>query len=990
MKNGPAMPHEPRETMEALSRKVHELEEELAAAHDEIQRTNSDLLQLTLELDDRVALRTAELRESEEELRRHRDHLQELVEERTGELKKLNVELKQHLLDLQASEERFRSLVLTIPDIVYRIDRDGRFTFINEAIERLGYEPYELVGRHFSEIVIPTDTEAISREKALEKLQGRSTGDKDSPKLFDERRTGERRTTGLEVRLVSKGQKTKPGLIESFTEDNIVVEVNSAGMYGIGGTGERQVFIGTVGVIRDISDRKRAEQRIIRQSATLNAVNRVFQEALTCKTDQALADMALALAVELTRSEFGVICEMNASGRFDSLSMSPSARSACGLHDRQGESSLRDVELHGLKALIARKGEALIINHPESHEHWNPPPEGHPPVSSFMGLPLRQAGRVFGMLCLANKKPGYARADRRAVEMLAVAFVEALMSKRADQALERRVADLSALNAISMVVNKPFNVDEIIERTLDEAVRFTGVEFAGILLLDEERRVLELKAHRGISPEFIAVMGRVPRGEGMAGRAARDGRTIVIGSPSDLPEAYRPWWEREGILSMASVPLIGSGGVIGVLNLGSGKPYFFDEDRLELLVSLGRQVAIGIEKARLFENQKSVELLMAAERTAKETLEAMGDGLVLLNMDGQVAFVNPALEGITGYRAADLVGRAMMDIVERTVSSLDQRKSRTILKRLSQGDVPGPFSVTVIRPDGSEVSIYVTISFLKDARGLPKTIVVVIKDVTEMQAAQEALRQAMEQQKKSQRQLIEAEKMVAMGTMTAGLAHELNNPMMGMLNFIQYCLKHTRPDDRRFPVLQDAERETRRCVEIVRNLLAFSRSAPGDEPRRRKDRIETIIDRVARLLSYRIEKEGVVLTRTVSPDLPAVDMDANGMQQVFLNLILNALDAMRECRIKKLDVSIGREGGFVEVRMRDTGSGVPPEIHSRIFDPFFTTKAPGQGTGLGLSVCRGIVEDHQGALACESRPGEGAEFTVRLPIDITDTRSGGK
>lgn len=230
---------------------------------EELKRTSSELLQLTLELDDRVADRTKALEESQKELRKHRDHLQELVEERTAKLKKLNKQLGNNLLELKASEERFRSLVLTIPDIIYRIDTAGKFLFLNHAVQRLGHDPKGLIGKHFSEIIFPPDIEGICRSKVLPKYAGKKTGDKNAPKLFDERKTGKRKTTDLEIRLLIKGSKRlKPGLIEPIGKEVVICEVNSSGMYKVNPRTKNKVFIGTVGVIRNISERKEAEKAI--------------------------------------------------------------------------------------------------------------------------------------------------------------------------------------------------------------------------------------------------------------------------------------------------------------------------------------------------------------------------------------------------------------------------------------------------------------------------------------------------------------------------------------------------------------------------------------------------------------------------------------------------------------------------------------------------------------------------------------------------------
>lgn len=178
------------------------------------------------------------------------------------ELRELNNQLKKKFQELRASEERFGALVRTIPDIVYRIDRDGKFVFLNESVRRLGYEPEELIGKHFSEIILPAQVKSIGREHVLPEYAGKSTGDVDAPKLFDERRVGDRMTMGLEVGLVSKDHAVNPSVLESVGKEAVIVEINSSGMYEIGPDKKKNIFIGTVGIIRDITERKRIEEEI--------------------------------------------------------------------------------------------------------------------------------------------------------------------------------------------------------------------------------------------------------------------------------------------------------------------------------------------------------------------------------------------------------------------------------------------------------------------------------------------------------------------------------------------------------------------------------------------------------------------------------------------------------------------------------------------------------------------------------------------------------
>ena len=641
------------------------LKHQLKSAHEELEKTNSELLQMTLELEDRVEERTEALRKSEQELRRHRDHLQDLVDARTTCLRELNERLTQKLDELQASEDRFRTLVLTIPDIVYRIDKEGRFIFINDAIGRLGYAPEELIGTHFSSIIMPVDVRKVSRKHVLPHLAGKSTGDKAAPRLFDERRSGPRKTAGLEVRLVNKRKHLEPGFLERLGNETITAEVNSAGMYGIGSDFPHEVFIGTVGVIRDISDRKKME----------NALRESEERVKTI--------------LEFTQAGIVVI----------------------------EKESKRIVE------------------------------------ANSAALQMIGAGRseVLGSVChrfISSGEPG--------------------------------ICPYEALHE--------------------------------------------------------------PKMEGSE-------RTLLTASGEEIPI----------LKTVAPVTL-------------QGRPHL---------------------------------------------LESFVDIRKLKQAEGELIRARDHLEVQVRHRTADL-----------------QEANESLLQEIS-----------------------------------------------ERRKVERELQELLTRLKESQSKLIQAEKLGALGTLTAGIAHELNNPMMGMLNFIQYCIRHTAEDDRKYEVLKDAERETKRCAEIVRNLLAFSRVDSAEQEPFIEADVNDIIDRVLRLLAYRMEKENVTLIRDRLNGAPVIHMRVGGMQQVFLNLFGNALDALREASLKEIRVTIDLEEECMKVAVEDTGCGIDPAYLDRIFDPFFTSKPAGKGTGLlGLSVSRSVVEEHQGEIVCESVAGTGTRFIVVLPV----------
>ncbi len=234
----------------------------------------------------------------------------------------------------------------------------------------------------------------------------------------------------------------------------------------------------------------------------------------------------------------------------------------------------------------------------------------------------------------------------------------------------------------------------------------------------------------------------------------------------------------------------------------------------------------------------------------------------------------------------------------------------------------------------------------------------------------------------AQERLIQSEKLASIGQLAAGIAHEINNPIGVILGFAQVLLKHVTPDSPMYKPLATIEREGLRCKEIVQSLLDFARQG---KPMLKRVNINDVIEAAAELMAHQLNSDNIEVVKAYAPDLPPVLGDANKLQQVFLNIIQNAYQAMPDGgQLRIVSRAVGDE---VHAIFSDTGVGIPPENLKRIFDPFFTTKEVGQGTGLGLSVSYGIVEQHGGTIEVESKVGEGSTFIVKLPA-APPSRSG--
>jgi signal transduction histidine kinase len=225
--------------------------------------------------------------------------------------------------------------------------------------------------------------------------------------------------------------------------------------------------------------------------------------------------------------------------------------------------------------------------------------------------------------------------------------------------------------------------------------------------------------------------------------------------------------------------------------------------------------------------------------------------------------------------------------------------------------------------------------------------------------------------------------MASIGLLAAGVAHEVNTPLTGISSFTQMLLQNAEPDDPRTKVLEKIERQTFRAAKIVNGLLNLSRpaqidSGPAD--------VNAVINDVLSLLEHQFKTGSIQVRKELSPDSPIVQGIEYKLQQVFLNLFLNARDAMP--RGGWLTIVTKSDGATATVEVADTGSGIPEEQLSRIYDPFFSTKEIGKGTGLGLSITYGIVQEHGGTITCDSVVGQGTRFILTLPLATTRAAAG--
>jgi len=349
--------------------------------------------------------------------------------------------------------------------------------------------------------------------------------------------------------------------------------------------------------------------------------------------------------------------------------------------------------------------------------------------------------------------------------------------------------------------------------------------------------------------------------------------------------------------------------------------------------------------------------LQRARDFSEKILNNTQSMILVVDTAGLISYANRRWYD-AGYEQGQLLGRPLADLV----SPPRRPVLADALNSTLSGHPVDNLDLQVLRGDGRVGQFSVNLSPMRDEQGIVTSIVVVMTDITDS---------AMLQSK-----LIHAEKMAAVGQLVSGVAHEVNNPLTAILGFADLLIENPDTPESARKDLRVILQEAQRTKQIVQNLLSFARQMP---PQRKPVQLNGILRRTIQLRAYDFNSHGVEIVEHLDESLPQVVGDSHQLQQVFLNIMNNAYDAVRETgRPARIEIMTASLGNHVEVSFCDNGHGITHP--DRIFDPFFTTKEVGKGTGLGLSICYGIVREHGGEILCHNNSGtQGATFIVRLP-----------
>ena len=434
---------------------------------------------------------------------------------------------------------------------------------------------------------------------------------------------------------------------------------------------------------------------------------------------------------------------------------------------------------------------------------------------------------------------------------------------------------------------------------------------------------------------------------------------IFLSPPSEKVSQLRAKLAKWGIFYVQ--PLLLRGRAIGFLGLGRrGKSGLLSSEDLDLVATLAGYAAIAVDNAGLYRSLESkASELQRLKLYSENVIESITAGVVVVDSEGRITVWNSSMEGLYALPAAEAVGKNLEQVFP---SDLLNTVRELLAGPLWLTKETGRLQKTYLKSrDGESRLVDVTLSpfFVHD--DIVTGTLLVFNDVTE--------------KVRLENQLLQAEKLTSIGLLAAGVAHEVNTPLAGISGYTQLLLGKTPPEDPRHQDLKQIEKQAFRAATIVNNLVNFARVSDSDLA---DINLNSVMLETLEFLEHQMQHNRVEVQLNLDPTLPQTRGNGGRLQQVFVNLLLNAKDAMPEGG--QIHVKTFQEDSQLVVEVKDTGAGIPRQNIKQIYDPFFTTKGVGKGTGLGLSISYGIIQEHSGRINVRSHVGEGTTFTIHFPV----------
>ena len=514
----------------------------------------------------------------------------------------------------------------------------------------------------------------------------------------------------------------------------------------------------------------------------------------------------------------------------------------------------------------------------------------------------------------------------------------------------RKIDQLLFLQEVTRKSSLSFDVDKLINNVAISALRLTKAKSSLVFITEENGKHLK---HAGGSGEPVQEKELLALGEGIVGGAAVTGQPALIHDARKVSESSDP-----DVRSQLAIPIAAEKKVLGVISVYSDQIGAFSNTDLEILSILASHAAV------LFQNAALYEQLSMEKHRAENILESSHNGVITLDAGGFIQSVNRRAERILEIDRKSMLGKLICEIG-------DDRIEKVLNMALRKEPRPGIVEAGLVKKSGEDSILEIATSSVKRLEDESAEFIISFRDITEAKKSEEIIRRM--------------DRLSSLGQLSAGIAHEIRNPLSGIKLNLQILSKKIK-DPESIEKINDSLEGIGRINNLIKSVLNFTRPAV---PKFKPDYLQRVLKDTVSIMESQLKRKKIMVIMDLPAAEQAIAFDENQIRQVFVNLVLNAMAAMPEGGTIKITGSMDHyepgKAGLFHLVISDNGSGIRQDLLPRIFDPFFTTKP--EGTGLGLSIVHKILEQHKATIEVESSDSAGTVFTLTFPINAVEVEN---
>ncbi len=570
--------------------------------------------------------------------------------------------------------------------------------------------------------------------------------------------------------------------------------------------------------------------------------------------------------------------------------------------------------------------------------------------TSTISMPLKIKNEIIGVLQgdRVDRELILSKGDLNMFSTFASQASISIENARLHEQTQKKISQLLALQEVSKKTSSTLNFRKLLDIISVNALKITNASACSLFLVDRDRKYLKIVSQKGYGGIDIEKF-RMRIGEGIIGWVADKDVPLLVNDVSQEPRYVEII---PGMGSKLAVPLVSEKKALGVLCVDSCHKAAFSLDDLELLMVFASHTAALIENVRLYEQ------VLAERNVAENILESAPTGIVAIDEGKKIRAVNKKAEILLNLKRRAILGKKISDVFREDILDIlnDTVNSRAVVDNRE---------VEVVRKDGRSGIFGLTSSLLKSDENVTGALVS-IQDLTEFKKTEELIRRM--------------DRLSSLGQLSAGIAHEIRNPLASINFNVQLLAKKLDVSKNMEGILKDTFEGINRINVLVRRILDFTKTGT---PSFKNGRIHDVLEEAIALIAPQLNKKEITVQRNFFRNVPEIVFDPHQIQQVCVNLFLNAMEAMPAGGVIEIKTAVEKSAEAngdkqLLITITDNGTGISQENIGKVFDPFFTTKS--EGTGLGLSIVHKILEQHSASVEIKSKEGKGTSFILGFPI----------